>query len=127
MTILYIPVYRKHGFLIFEESFPSALENKVSEEEWMRVIEKINFLLRKRAPSFLCKVFSVIYIGVLYQRIVNWRVDQEISDYLKIKNITLERSGVYMHHPKDRMYSGMDISVYATPTEYLGSNLFSKQ
>lgn len=113
MSIVYIPIHKKGSIEYLEPSIPSALEPKIRAKEWEEIIYQINALLSRRAPSFFVRVFTAFFIGIIYQRYKEQRIDKEISDYIERKNILLQEYGICIHHPREREYSGMDVSIYS--------------
>ncbi|KAI5184793.1 hypothetical protein NEHOM01_0395 [Nematocida homosporus] len=118
MSIVYIPILSTNGRLHLEESLPSVLHTKVPETEWSEIIQKLNSLLLRRKRTRLLRLLTLFYLGTLYQRYIDHQIDREIAAYLNKKNLVLEVYGISLHHPRDRAYQGMDVSVYLMTTAY---------
>ncbi|KAI5191259.1 hypothetical protein NECID01_1371 [Nematocida sp. AWRm77] len=112
MSIVYIPLVEKEKEVCLEESLPSPLCGKVTSEEWEKTMHRLNFLLLKRKLSLSTRLLSILFFGSLLKRYFLSQIDKEIEEYLEKKNLVLQRVGVYIHHPKERRYSGLDVSIY---------------
>lgn len=112
MSIVYIPLVVQDKQVALEESLPSPLTGRVAPEEWESTITKLNALLKKRESSWLLKLLSLSLLGNQVRRYRLSRIDQEIAEYLEKKNLALQSTGVFIHHPKERRYSGVDVSIY---------------
>lgn len=112
MSTIYIPVLRKNKIVQFEDSLPSPLFGRISEEEWKEIITYINAILQKRSNRLIFQVLSPIVIGNILRTLTYSYVDKRVERYLEKKNLMLSYKGIHIHHPKERMYSGIDVSIF---------------
>ncbi|KAI5189636.1 hypothetical protein NEMIN01_0589 [Nematocida minor] len=112
MGIVYIPVLKKNGVSMFDESLPSPLFGRVTEEEWKEILAYLNKALFKRRNRSVFKLLAPFIIGNIFRAIAHSYVDRKVKNYLDKKNLMLSHCGVHIHHPAERMYSGLDVSIY---------------
>ncbi|EIJ89262.1 hypothetical protein NEPAR06_0761 [Nematocida parisii] len=114
MSIVYIPALTRNSLTTFEETLPSPLYARVSENEWKEITVCLNQYLFKRRDKLLFKVLAPVLIGNILRSITNAYVDKQVQKYLAKKNLILSHRGIHIHHPKDRQYSGIDVSIYSS-------------
>jgi hypothetical protein len=112
MSIVYVPLLSKPTGVLLEHSMPSELAGKIPAEEWETILHQINSYLHRRSPSFLSRLLSISALGNILNKYLLQRIDAELEQYLEKKNIILKRHGIFIHHPKEREYHGMDVSIY---------------
>lgn len=113
MSILHIPVLKKKGASVFDESIPSVLFGRVSEKEWQEIIKRMNAYLSMRRDRLIFKMLGPFVIGNVLRSITQFFIDRKVKEYLDKKNLVLSHCGVHIHHPAERMYAGMDLSIHS--------------
>ncbi|KAH9386445.1 uncharacterized protein NEMAJ01_1341 [Nematocida major] len=111
MPIVYVPVLKRSQVCVFEESLPSPLYGRVSEDEWSRIMKYLNTALLRRRDRLVFRILAPFLIGNIMRTFAQRYVDRQVEKYLEKKNLILSHRGVHIHHPKERLYSGMDVSI----------------
>ncbi|KAI5159987.1 hypothetical protein NEAUS03_0770 [Nematocida ausubeli] len=111
MSIVYVPALMKESQSIFEESIPSSLYARIPEADWTEIIQDLNMYMTKRQDRLIFRVFAPVVIGNILRTCIHLYVDIQVTKYLTKKNLILSHRGIYIHHPKERQYSGLDISM----------------
>ncbi|KAI5160839.1 hypothetical protein NEAUS04_0172 [Nematocida ausubeli] len=111
MSIVTIPALMKESQSIFEESIPSSLYARIPEADWTEIIRDLNMFMTKRQDRLIFRVLAPVVIGNIMRTCIQIYVDIQVTKYLTKKNLILSHSGIYIHHPKDRQYAGLDISM----------------
>lgn len=117
MSILYIPVLKKEGESLFDTALPSPLFGRLSKEDWEEIVHQMNRFLSIRRERLVFRLLSPLVIGNVMRSVLHSFVDRKVKAYLDRKNLILSHSGIYIYHPSDRMYSGMDLSIQAIAQE----------
>jgi len=111
MSIIYVPVHKNSDGAHLETSLPSVLEGRITPEEWEEITRFVSKMMNRRERLAFVKALSIVFLGPYVKKYLHYKIDREIERYLDKKNIALSDAGIFFHHPKERVYSGMDVSV----------------
>lgn len=103
MALFSVPADPHKKSAEFLTGLPSPLEGIVAEDEWNSLIARLNCALRKHTEGYL----SWMPFGFGSRG----KMDREIEDILRAKNIIFERRGFFVHHPKETQYRGLNVSL----------------
>lgn len=111
MAIVHIPLVKQAGNEGLDTSLPSAIADRIPAERWREVVSRLNEMLHKRNRIISSRVLSALFLLAPLRTHLESLVDREIGRYLESKNLLLKRHGIRIYHPKDRVYSGLDVHI----------------
>ncbi|EJW03098.1 hypothetical protein EDEG_02525 [Edhazardia aedis USNM 41457] len=110
MSIIYIPRHPTSTKIRYFTTIPDSLKEKIPEKDWTKTINEINAIIDfSTRIDFLTVLAHVFIIPVCFMN--NKKMEDNLYKYLKYKNMSMLKYGLYICHPVVSKYNELRIII----------------